>query len=67
VVLTSLLRSCLNDLFPPASLLHMLHKFCPSQNRHRLVVTHVLSLDAYEGSSSQHVVDDDATTVGLSD
>jgi hypothetical protein len=33
---------------------------CLSQNRHRLVLTHDLPLEAYEGSSSQHVLDGDA-------
>jgi hypothetical protein len=31
-----------------------------SQNRHQLVLTHVLPLEAYEGFSSQHVLDGDA-------
>jgi hypothetical protein len=46
-----------DDYFPPASLPGMLHKVCLSQNRHRLVLTHVLPLEVYEGSSSQHVLD----------
>jgi hypothetical protein len=35
----------------------MLHKVCLSQNRHWLVLTHVVPLEVYEGSSSQHVLD----------
>jgi hypothetical protein len=38
----------------------MLHKVCLSQNIHQLVLTHDLPLEAYEGSSSQHVLDDNA-------
>jgi hypothetical protein len=50
-------RSCFNDKFPPAFLPGMLHKVCLSQNRHWLVLTHVLPLEVYEDSSSQHVLD----------
>jgi hypothetical protein len=57
VVLTSSSRSCFDEYFPPASLPGTLHKICLSKNRHRLVLTHVLLLEAYEGSSSQHVLD----------
>jgi hypothetical protein len=32
-----------------------------AQNRHLLVLTHVFPLEVYEGSSSQHVLDDDVT------
>jgi hypothetical protein len=39
----------------------MLHKAYLSRNKHWLVLTHVLPLEVYEGSSSQHVLDDDAT------
>jgi hypothetical protein len=60
MVLTSSAHSCLDDLFSPISLLDMLHKIYLSQNKHRLVLTHVLPLEAYEGSSSQHVLDSDA-------
>jgi hypothetical protein len=38
----------------------MLHKVYLSQSRHQLVLTHVLPLEVYEGSSSQHVLDGDA-------
>jgi hypothetical protein len=62
-------RSCFNDYFPPASLPDMLHKVCLSQNRHQLVLTHVLPLEDYEGSSSQHVLDGGARAshISLSD
>jgi hypothetical protein len=60
MVLTSSSRSCLDEFSPPISLLDMLYKVYLSQNRHRLVLTHVLPLEAYEGSSSEHVLDDDA-------
>jgi hypothetical protein len=60
MVLMSSSHSCLDDLFPPIFLLDMLHKVCLSQNRHPLVLAHVLPLEAYEGSSSQHVLDGDA-------
>jgi hypothetical protein len=53
-------HSCCDECFPPVSLPDMLHKVCLSQNKHRLVLTHDLSLEAYEGSSSQHVLDGDA-------
>jgi hypothetical protein len=53
-------RSCFDEYFPPASLSDTLHKVCLSQTRHRLVLTHVLPLEAYEGSSFQHVLDDGA-------
>jgi hypothetical protein len=56
----SSLCSCLDDLFPPISLLGTLHKVYFSQNRHRLVLTNVLPLEAYEGSSYQQVLDGDA-------
>jgi hypothetical protein len=59
MVLTSSSCSCLDELFPFVFLLDMLHKVCISQNRHRLVLTHVLSLEAYEGSLSQLMLDDD--------
>jgi hypothetical protein len=38
----------------------MLHKVCLSQNRHQLVLTHVLPLEVYEGSTFQHVLNGDA-------
>jgi hypothetical protein len=38
----------------------MLHKAYLSRNKHWLVLTHVLPLEDYEGSSSQHVLDGDA-------
>jgi hypothetical protein len=41
-------------------LLDKLHKACLSQNKHLFVLTHVRSLEFYEGSSSQHVLGDDA-------
>jgi hypothetical protein len=47
-------------MFPLVSLFGMLHKVCLSQNRHRLVLTHVLPLEAYEGSSYQYVLENDA-------
>jgi hypothetical protein len=53
-------HSCLDDLFPPVYLLDMLHKAYLSQNKHRLVLTHVLRLEAYEDSASRHVLDGDA-------
>jgi hypothetical protein len=60
VVLTSSLYFCSDDLYPPIYLLDTLHKVCLSQNRHRLVLTYVLPLEAYEDFSSQHVFDGDA-------
>jgi hypothetical protein len=60
VVLMLSSHSCLDDLFPPIYLLGMLHKVYLSQKRHRLVLTNVLPLEAYEDSSSQHVLDGDA-------
>jgi hypothetical protein len=39
-----------SHLFP---LPDMLHKVCLSQNRHRLVLTHDLPLEAYEGSERE--------------
>jgi hypothetical protein len=65
VVLMSSSHSFSDDLFPPIYLLDMLHKVCLSQNRHRLVLTHVLPLEAYEGSSSLHVLDGDAPMLVL--
>jgi hypothetical protein len=59
MVLTLSSCSCLDELFPPDSLLDTLHKVYLSQNRHWLVLTHVLPLESYEGSSSQHVLDGD--------
>jgi hypothetical protein len=59
MVLMLSLHSCLDDLFAPVSLLDTMHKVCLSQNRHWLVLTHVLPLEAYEGSSSQYVLDGD--------
>jgi hypothetical protein len=60
MVFTSSSHFCYDECFPPGSLLDMLHKVCLSQNRHLLVLTHDLPLEAYEGSSSQHVLDGDA-------
>jgi hypothetical protein len=60
MVLMSSLRSCLDELYQPASLLNNLHKVYLSQNKHQLVLTHVLPLEFYEGSSFQHVLDNDA-------
>jgi hypothetical protein len=60
MVLTLSSHSCLDELFPHVSLFGMLHKVCLSQNRHRLVLTLILPLEAYEGSSYQHVLDGDA-------
>jgi hypothetical protein len=60
VVLTLSSRSCFDENFPPASLLGMLHKVYLSQHRHRLVLRHVIPLEAYEGSSFQHVLNDGA-------
>jgi hypothetical protein len=60
VVLMLSSHSCLDDSFLPIYLLGMLHKVCLSQNRHLLVLKHVLPLEAYEGSSFQHVLDGDA-------
>jgi hypothetical protein len=57
VVLTSSSHFCYDEYFSPAFLLGMLHKVCLSQNRHWLVLTHVLPLEAYEGSSLQNVLD----------
>jgi hypothetical protein len=54
-------HSCHDECFPPVFLPNMLHRVCLSQNRHRLVQTHDLPLEAYEGSSSHHVLDDNAT------
>jgi hypothetical protein len=51
---------CLDDLFPPVYLLDTLHKVYLSQNIHQFILTHVLLLEVYEGSSFQHVLDDDA-------
>jgi hypothetical protein len=51
---------CYDEYFPPAFLLGTLHIVCLSQNRHWLVLTHVLPLEAYEGSSFQHVLDGEA-------
>jgi hypothetical protein len=48
--------SCFDAYFPPASHPRILHKVCLSQNRHRVVLRHVLPLEVYEGSSSQHVL-----------
>jgi hypothetical protein len=62
VVLMLSSHSCRDVCFPPVSLPDMLHKVCLSQNKHQLVLTHDLTLEAYEGSSSQHVLDGDATT-----
>jgi hypothetical protein len=58
--LTLSLYFCSDDLFPPIFLFDTLHKVCLSQNRHRLVLAHVLPLKVYEGFSSQHVLDGDA-------
>jgi hypothetical protein len=60
MVLMSSSYFCLDDLFLPVSLLDMLSKVCLVQTRYRLVLTHVLPLEAYEGSSFQHVLDGDA-------
>jgi hypothetical protein len=60
VVLTLSSDSFLGELFPLASLPSTMHKVCLSQNRHRLVLTHVLPLEAYENSSYQRVLDDGA-------
>jgi hypothetical protein len=59
-------HSCFDECFPPAFLPSMLHKVYPSQNRHRLVLTHVLPLEVYEGSSFQHVLDGGARCDGTS-
>jgi hypothetical protein len=56
-------HSCLDDLFRPIYQLDTLHKVCLSQNRHQLVLTHVLTLEAYEGSSSQHALYGDAKPI----
>jgi hypothetical protein len=40
-------HSCCDEFFPPVSLPDMLHKVCLSQNRHRLVLTNDLPLEAY--------------------
>jgi hypothetical protein len=61
VVLMLSSHSCYDECFPPVSLPDMLHKAYLSRNKHWLVLTHVLSLEVYEGSSSQHVLDGDAT------
>jgi hypothetical protein len=57
VVLMLSSLSYFDEYVPPAFLLGTLHKVCLSQNRHQLVLTHVLPLEVYEGSSSQHVLD----------
>jgi hypothetical protein len=53
-------HSCRDVCSPPVFLPDMLHRVCLSQNRHRLVITHDIPLEVYEGSSSQHVLDGDA-------
>jgi hypothetical protein len=53
-------HSCCDECFPPISLPDKLHKVYLSRNKHWLVLTHVLPLEVYEGSSSQHVLDGDA-------
>jgi hypothetical protein len=63
MVLMSSSCSCLDDLFPLISPLDMLQRVCLSQNRHQLVLTHVLPLKAYEGSLSQHVLYGDAKAI----
>jgi hypothetical protein len=45
------------DMMSASHLLDMLHRACLSQNRHQLVLTYVLPLEAYEDSSFQHVLD----------
>jgi hypothetical protein len=57
VVLVLSSHSCFDVYFPPVFMPGTLHKVYLSQNRNRLVLTHVLTLQAYEGSSSQHVLD----------
>jgi hypothetical protein len=52
---------CYDESFSPVYLLDKLHKVYLFQKLHLLDLTHVLSLEAYEGSSSQHVLDGDAT------
>jgi hypothetical protein len=66
VVLMVSSRYCFDEYFPPASRLGTLHKVCLSQNRHQLVLTHVLPLEVYEGSSSQHVLDGGAELAHIS-
>jgi hypothetical protein len=54
-------HSCCDECSPLVFLLDKLHKVYLSRNKHLLVLTHVLPLEVYEGSSSQHVLDGDAT------
>ncbi len=55
--------SCCDVYFPPVYLLDKLQKVYLFRSRHWLVLTHVLPLEVYEGSSSQHVLDGDAKTI----
>jgi hypothetical protein len=59
--MSSLYSSC-DDLSQPTFLLDKLDKACLSQNKHSLVLKHVRPLEVYEGSSSQHVLGDNAKT-----
>jgi hypothetical protein len=54
-------HSCCDDYFPLVYLLDKLHKVYLFQKIHWLDLTHVIPLEVYEGSSSQHVLDGDAT------